>query len=121
VIAVKELIKKYPDTMMIGDGINDAPALVTAKVGIAMGAQGTAISAEAADIVLLIDDVTKVGQAVEIGQRMLHIAKQSIFIGMGLSFILMIIAATGRIEPAIGAILQEFIDAAVILNALRAR
>lgn len=121
VIAVKELIKKYPDTMMIGDGINDAPALVTAKVGIAMGAQGTAISAEAADIVLLIDDVTKVGQAVEIGQRMLHIAKQSIFIGMGLSFILMIVAATGRIEPAIGAILQEFIDAAVILNALRAR
>lgn len=121
VVAVKELIKKYPDTMMVGDGINDAPALVTAKVGIAMGAQGTAISAEAADIVLLVDDVTKVGQAVEIGQRMLHIAKQSIFIGMGLSLILMIIAALGHIEPAVGAILQEFIDAAVILNALRAR
>lgn len=121
VLALKVLMKKYPITMMVGDGINDAPALATATVGVAMGAQGTAISAEAADIVLLVDDVSKVGDAVFIGQRMLRIATQSIFVGMGLSFILMVIAAFGYISPPIGALLQEFIDAAVILNALRAR
>ena len=86
-----------------------------------MGAYGTAISAEAADIVLLVDDLTKVADAIVIGQKMLRIAKQSIFIGIGLSFLLMIFAAQGLIMPALGAMLQEFIDIAVILNALRAR
>jgi heavy metal translocating P-type ATPase len=119
--AIKEVMQKHPNTLMVGDGINDAPALATATVGVAMGAQGTAISAEAADIVLLVDDVGKVADAVYIGQRMLKIATQSILIGMGLSLTLMIIAAFGHIAPAIGAILQEVIDAAVILNALRAR
>jgi len=119
--AIKDVMQQHPNTMMVGDGINDAPALATATVGVAMGAQGTAISAEAADIVLLVDDVTKVADAVYIGQRMLRIATQSILVGIGLSLGLMIIAAMGHIQPAIGAMLQEVIDAAVILNALRAR
>jgi heavy metal translocating P-type ATPase len=119
--AVREVAQQYSTVMMVGDGINDAPALATATVGIAMGAQGTAISAEAADIVLLVNDASKIGEAVFIGQRMLHIAKQGIWIGMGLSTLLMIIAAFGYIQPPIGAMLQEIIDASVILNALRAR
>ncbi len=121
VTRVKQLRQSYPYTLMVGDGINDAPALASATVGIAMGAHGTAISAEAADIVLLVDDVTKVAEAVYIGQRMLRIATQGILIGIGLSFSLMILAAFGHINPPIGALLQEVIDAAVIINALRAR
>jgi heavy metal translocating P-type ATPase len=119
--AIEEVMQRHPHTLMVGDGINDAPALATATVGIAMGARGTAISAEAADIVLLVDDVTKVADAIYIGKRMLRIATQSILVGMGLSLFLMAVAALGHIEPAIGALLQELIDAAVILNALRAR
>ncbi len=85
-----------------------------------MGVYGSAISVEAADIVLLVDNITKVGDAISISRWTVHIAKQSIFIGMGLSFFLMIIAAFGGITPVIGALLQEVIDVAVILNALRA-
>ncbi len=118
---LQKLKEKYERLMMVGDGINDAPALATATVGVAMGAHGAGISAEAADVVLLVDDITAVSDAVSISQRMLKVAKQGIFIGLGSSFALMVIAAFGFIPPAIGAMLQEVIDASVILNALRAR
>lgn len=118
---VKKINENYKGVIMIGDGINDAPALTTATVGIAMGAKGTAVSAEAADVVLLVDDVTKVLNIIQISQRTINIVKQSIFVGMGISLILMIIASFGLIPPSIGALLQEVLDIGVILNALRAR
>jgi heavy metal translocating P-type ATPase len=119
--AVRALMQRFDTVVMVGDGINDAPALATATVGVALGARGAAVSAEAADIVLLVDDVGRVADAVEIGQRTLRIAKQSIGVGLGLSAVMMVAAASGRIVPTVGALLQEALDVVVILNALRAR
>lgn len=116
---VKALTQRYPYTVMVGDGINDAPALASARVGIAMGAHGAGISAEAASIVLLDDELSKVAEIVSIGKRTLLIAWQSAGLGILLSFGLMCIAALGYIRPVIGALFQEVIDIIVILNALR--
>lgn len=118
---VRELKDRYQNLVMVGDGINDAPALASATVGVAMGAKGTAISAEAADVVFLVDDVTKVSETMKISRRTISVAKQSIFVGIGVSIALMVLASFGLIPPAIGALLQEVLDVTVILNALRVR
>ena len=114
------LMKGGEPVFMVGDGTNDAPALSTATVGIALASTGGGISAEAADAVILADDPTRVGEAIRISRRTLRIARQSIWVGLGLSGAAMVVASFGYIPPVAGALLQEAIDLAVILNALRA-
>jgi heavy metal translocating P-type ATPase len=117
---VQRLRREGHRVMMVGDGINDAPALSAATVGLALAQHGGGIAAQAADIVLLEDDLQRVPEAVGIGRATMRVARQSLGFGLGLSAVAMVIAALGHIPPAAGAILQELIDLAVIVNALRA-
>jgi P-type E1-E2 ATPase len=120
VSVVQQLVREGCRVLMVGDGTNDAPALSAAHVGVALASQGGGISAEAADVVVLADDLSRVAEAVEIGHRTLSVARQSIWLGLGLSIVAMVAASFGAIVPTVGALLQEVIDIASITNALRA-
>lgn len=116
---VAQLERAGEHVLMVGDGVNDAPALSRAHVGVALAAHGRGIASESADVILLEDDVSGVAEAIEIGRKTMRVARQSIVVGLGLSVVAMVFAAYGMIPPVLGAALQEGIDVAVIVNALR--
>lgn len=121
IAALKNVPANLHPVFMVGDGVNDAPSLVTADVGIAMGAHGSSAASESASVVILKDDLYKVAKAVAISEDTIRIAKQAVLIGIAICTILMLVASTGIIPAFVGAMLQEVIDTVSILWALKAR
>lgn len=118
---IRQLSETKSPAVMVGDGMNDAPALAMADVGIAMGAHGSSAASESADAVILKDDLSKVSESIEISKDTMKIAKESVLIGIFICIILMLIASVGIIPTLVGAMLQEVVDTVSILSALRAR
>ncbi|WP_125568469.1 heavy metal translocating P-type ATPase [Companilactobacillus insicii] len=118
---VRGLSDNYRPTIMVGDGVNDAPALALADAGIAMGYKGANAASESADAVILKDDLSKVGDVIKISRDTLKVAREAVLIGIFICIILMIIAGFGLIPTIVGAMLQEVVDTVTILYALRAR
>ena len=117
---VKRLLHDGESVVMMGDGTNDAPALSSATVGVALASHGRGIATEAADVILLADDPARLMEGIHISRRTLRIARQSIWVGLSISAVGMVFASLGRVPPIAGAAIQEVVDLAVILNALRA-
>jgi heavy metal translocating P-type ATPase len=118
-IRTLEQVKNKP-VAFVGDGVNDAPVLTASDVGIALGARGSTAASESADVVIMLDDLSKVASSVAIAKRTFYIAKQSILLGIFISLGLMAVFATGRFKAVQGAAIQELVDVTVIINALRA-